>query len=211
MHSFSRSTILFLIAASGMALPAFAQDKKKEPKKPVAPASKPAKPAAKAPERKKGLDGLSDLPIPKGSPQKEIRFPVYSPDGKKTMYYRIGVAKWADDENIEMREMELQTFDAEGKQEYTVKLPDAVLNVPTNVITAKARVTIRDERMEVIANSLSYNMAAKTEDGKPDRVATLGGGVKMTIYDIDSVTGPRKKADGPQIEIEPIKDEPTTK
>ena len=59
MHSFSRSTILFLIAASGMALPAFAQDKKKEPKKPVAPASKPAKPAAKAPEQKKGLDGLS--------------------------------------------------------------------------------------------------------------------------------------------------------
>ncbi len=208
MNSFGRPTFLFLLAALAAApLESTAQDKKKDAKKPAPVAPKPAK----VEEKKKGIAGLGELPIPKGSPQKEIRFPVYSADGKKTTYYRIGVATWTDDENIEMREMELQTFNAAGKEEYVVKLPDAVLNVPTNVITAKAHVTIRDERFEIEANSLSYNMDAKTETGEPDRIATLGGGVKMTIFNSAALSGGKKKDDGPDIKIEPIKEEPIKK
>ena len=208
MNSFGRPTLFFLFAAIAAApLESIAQEKKKDAKKPAPVAPKPAK----VEERKKGIAGLGELPIPKGSPQKEIRFPVYSADGKKTTYYRIGVATWRDDENIEMREMELQTFNAAGKEEYVVKLPDAVLHVPTNVITAKAHVTIRDERFEIEANSLSYDMDAKTEAGEPDRIATLGGGVKMTIFNSATLSGNKKKDDGPDIKIEPIKEEPTKK
>lgn len=202
MNSFRKASFFFLSAALGMApLSVHADEKKKKPL--------PAKPPQ---EPKKGGGRIGDLPIPKGSPQKEIRFPVFSPDGQKKMYYRIGVATWTDEENIEMRNMELQTFGVDGKEESTVKLPDAVLHVPTNVITAKANVTISDERYEITAKSLSYNMDAKDDKGRPDRIATLGGGVKMIIFDTDETLAVKiKKGDGPNIDIQPLKDEPTKK
>ena len=199
MNSFRKATLFLLFAVVGIA-PASAQEKKKKPA-----VVKPT------PVVKKGGANFGELPIPKGSPQKEIRFPVFTAEGQKKMYYRIGVATWTDDENIEMRDMELQTYAADGKEESVVKLPDAVLHVPTNVITAKARVTISDERFEITAKSLSYNMGAKDEKGEPDRVATLGGGVKMIIFDTDSLAVGQKKGDAPKIEIEPLKDEPTKK
>lgn len=202
MHSFSRPSLIALLAVAVAAPVSLIGQDKKPAKKPVPAPAKPGKKEPAAPPAK-GTAGLSELPIPKGAPQKEIRFPVYSPDGNKTMYYRIGVATWVDDSNIEMREMELQTYSADGKEESLVKLPDAVLNVPTNTITAKAKITIRDDRFEITANSLSYNMDAKDEKNEPDRVATLGGGVKMTIFDTDSMI-PKKKSDAPAIEIEPI-------
>ncbi len=204
MNSFSRPS-LFALLAVGLAFPAVLSGQEKKPvKKPAA-----TKPAKKV-ENPKGPAGLSDLPIPKGAPQKEIRFPVYSTEGNKTMYYRIGVATWTDDENIEMRNMELQTYNAEGKEESLVKLPDAVLHVPTNVITAKAKISIRDERFEITANSLSYDMDAKDEQSKPDRIATLGGGVKMTIFNTDSMVDMKNKK-APEIEIEPLPQEPPIK
>lgn len=200
MNSFRKATLFLLFAVVGIA-PTSGQEKKKK-----APVVKPA------PAPKTGGANIGELPIPKGSPQKEIRFPVFNVEGQKKMYYRIGVATWTDDENIEMRNMELQTFSADGKEESAVKLPDAVLHVPTNTITAKANVTISDERFEITAKSLSYNMGAKDEKGQPDRVATLGGGVKMIIFDTDSLMSTdKKKSDGPKIEIEPLKDEPTKK
>ena len=200
MNTFRLTTLFLLFAVTGISS-ASAQEKKKK-----APVVKPT------PAPKTGGANIGELPIPKGSPQKEIRFPVFSVDGQKKMYYRIGVATWTDDENIEMRDMELQTYAADGKEESVVKLPDAVLNVPTNVITAKAKVTISDERFEITAKSLSYQMDAKDAAGKPDRVATLGGGVKMIIFDTDSLAnGEKKSGDAPKIEIEPLKDEPTKK
>jgi hypothetical protein len=210
MNSFSRPS-LFALLAVGVAIPVVLCGQDKKPaKKPVPAATKPTKKGEAPKEQPKGTAGLSDLPIPKGAPQKEIRFPVYSTDGNKTMYYRIGVATWTDDENIEMRNMELQTYNAEGKEESLVKLPDAVLHVPTNVITAKAKISIRDERFEITANSLSYDMDAKDEHNKPDRVAMLGGGVKMTIFDADSMVSPKNK-NAPEIEIEPLPPEPPKK
>ena len=205
MHSFRRPTLFFLVATLLLAVPsAWAQEKKKEPKKPAPAVARPVK------EKK---SPVGDLPIPAGAPQKEVRFPVYSPDGKKTMYYRIGVAtRLPDGENIAMTEMELQTYDENGKEESIVKLPDAILHTPTNVITAKAKILIRDERYEITANSLSYNMDAKAADGITlDRVATLGGGVKMTIFDTDLVKDAGKKSDGPEIKIEPLNKEPAKK
>jgi hypothetical protein len=209
MHSFLRPTLFFLVATiSFTAATLRGQEKKKEAKK-----TAPGKTAAAEPTPKPAGTNVGDLPIPSGAPQKEVRFPIFSPDGKKKLYYRIGVAtRMPDGENIVMSEMELQTYDENGKEESIVKLPDAILHTPTNVITAKAKILIRDERYEITANSLSYNMDAKTEDGKSaDRVATLGGGVKMTIFDTDAVMGPGKKNDGPEIKIEPLKDEPAKK
>jgi hypothetical protein len=210
MRSFNRTTLFALTAAICIpCIAAHAQDKKKAPKKPGSESKTPAKTPAEPP--KKGVAGLADLPIPKGSPQKEIRFPLYNSEGKKTTYYRIGLATWRDDENIDMKEMELQTFDADEKLDSTVKLPDAALNVPTETITALANVYIKDERFEITAKSLSYNMAAKNDKGEKDSEATLGGGVKMTIFNTDSLVGSTKKSDGPEIKIEPLKEEPTKK
>lgn len=200
MNTLRPATLFLLFAFTGIS-PADALDKKKKP-----PVVKPT------PAPKTGGANIGELPIPKGSPQKEIRFPVFTVDGKKKMYYRIGVATWTDDENIEMRDMELQTYAVDGKEESVVKLPDAVLNVPTNVITAKAKVTISDDRFEITAKSLSYDMDAKDAAGNLDRVAILGGGVKMVIFDTDSLkSGEKKSGDAPKIEIEPLKDQPTKK
>ena len=210
MHSFRSPTLFFLVAMIFLSAPsAWTQEKKKTPKKPAAAEGKPEKTPA---EKKSAVASLGDLPLPAGAPQKGVSIPIYSPDGTKTMYYRIGVVtRLPDGENIAMTEMELQTYDKTGKEESIVKLPDAILHIPTNVITAKAKVLIRDERYEITANSLSYDMNAKAANGEKDSVASLGGGVKMTIFDTDSLTDSGKKNDGPEIKIEPLNNEPAKK
>jgi len=146
----------------------------------------------KAGKKKSGKDGQPketgkmDIPVSKEHDAKGLKIPYFDGDGKKQMIFTIGVASRIDDERIGMVETQVETFDDEGESEMIIDLPKSELNVNTNVISTKKHVVIKREDFEISGETMEFNM--KTRRG------TLGGGVKMLIYNIDEELAPAPKA-----------------
>ena len=117
-----------------------------------------------------------DIPVSKDHDAKGLKIPYFDSEGKKQMVFTIGVASRIDDEHIGMTETQVETFDEEGESEMTIELPKSELNVNTNVITTKKHVVIKRDDFQITGETMEFNM--KTRQG------TLGGGVKMLIYNI---------------------------
>ena len=187
MRSFPKSltgSVVGMIAIGALAAGAFAQ--KKDDAKPKAKDKKEAaKPDAPKPEKdKSGKDdkaketGKMDIPVSKDHDAKGLKIPYFDGEGKKQMIFTIGVASRLDDEHIGMTETEVETFDENGEHEMTIDLPKSELNVNTSVITTKKHVEIKREDFSITGETMEFNM--KTKKG------TLGGGVKMLIYNLDN-------------------------
>ena len=171
-----------LIAAAMLAGGAFAQkkegekpkakDKKEEPKKPGEKADK----GKGSKDEKDGEPGKLDIPVSKDHDAKGLKIPYFDGDGKKQMVFTIGVASRIDEEHIGMTETLVETFNENGGSEMTIDLPKSELNVTTSVISTKKHVEIKREDFSITGETLEFNM--KTKRG------TLGGGVKMLIYNI---------------------------
>ena len=185
MHSFPKlpaGIIVSVIAAGALAGGAFAQ--KKDGEKPKAKDKKEAAAGSgeKADKSKGAKDdkaretGKMDIPVSKDHDAKGLKIPYFDGDGKKQMIFTIGVASRLDEEHIGMTETEVETFDENGEHEMTIDLPKSELNVTTSVITTKKHVEIKRRDFELTGETLEFNM--KTKRG------TLGGGVKMLIYNI---------------------------
>lgn len=166
----------------------------------VPPAEKPpGEPAAPPVPAAKEKDRL-DLPVPKGQPQKGLRIPIYSPDGKLMMSFQIGVAEVVDADHIKMGELRLETFKENGEHEFDINLPDSVFNAKTKELTSKAHVMVKRHDFEISGNSMTFNTETK--------VGTFGNGVKMVIYDARAAAGEEeKKPEIPAIEIKPAQEE----
>lgn len=156
-------------------------------------AGKPATPPAKEKDR-------LDLPVPKGQPQKGLRIPIHSPEGKLMMNFQIGVAEVVDADNIKMGELRLETFKENGEHEFDIDLPDSVFNAKSKELTSKAKVTVKRHDFEITSNSVTFNV--ETRSGK------FGDGVKMIIFDAraDEAEDDSKPA-VPTIEVQPAKEE----
>ena len=122
--------------------------------------------------------GKMDIPVSKDHDAKGLKIPYFDGDGKKQMIFTIGVASRIDEEHIGMTETEVETFDENGEHEMTIALPKSELNVTTSVITTKKHVEIKRDDFSITGETLEFNM--KTKQG------TLGGGVKMLIYNIQN-------------------------
>ncbi len=120
--------------------------------------------------------GKMDIPVSKDHDAKGLKIPYFDSEGKKQMVFTIGVASRVDDEHIGMTETQVETFDEDGESEMTIELPKSELNVNTNVISSKKHVVIKREDFQISGETMVFNM--KTRQG------TLGGGVKMLIYNI---------------------------
>ena len=187
MRSFPKSltaSVVGVIAISALAAGAFAQ-KKDDAKLKAKDKKEAAKPDAPKPEKDKGgkddkakETGKLDIPVSKDHDAKGLKIPYFDGDGKKQMIFTIGVASRLDDEHIGMTETEVETFDENGDHEMTIGLPKSELNVNTSVITTKKHVEIKREDFSITGETMEFNM--KTKKG------TLGGGVKMLIYNLDN-------------------------
>lgn len=202
MASFRNLLVILLAAGLGLTRLSASGQEKEQPKdaageKPAAAAAAPAD--AKKADVAKEKDRL-DLPVPKGQPQKGLRIPIYSPDGKLMMSFQIGVAEVVDADNIKMGELRLETFKENGEHEFDIDLPDSVFNAKTKELTSKAHVKIKRHDFEITGNSMTFNTQTK--------VGTFGDGVKMVIYDARAAAA---EADGkpavPAIELNPVKEE----
>jgi hypothetical protein len=194
MLSFRKIPLIVLAAGLGLIRMSAAAERAKDPV-----SDKPVAVEAKKPDAAKDRDRL-DLPVPKGQPQKGLRIPIYSPEGKLMMSFQIGVAEVVDADNIKMGDLRLETFKDTGEHEFDIELPDSIFNAKTKELISKAHVTIKRHDFEITGNSMTFN----TET----RVGKFGGGVKMVIYDARAAAGSTdEKPVIPAVEVTPLKEE----
>ncbi len=173
-------------------------DKKKE-------AAKRGDKKAKKPEAQDGETAAQEppkltIPIPVGHDSKGLKLPTYWPDGKTLkMVFNIGVGTRIDEDNVNMQDTEMQTYKEDGSPEMNIALPVSSLNLRTRVILTKQRVVITRDDFELSGNTMEFN----TET----RAGTLGGGVKMIIFNLDQEAAgddaPVEKSALPKVELPP--------
>lgn len=148
-----------------------ADDKKSDEKKPDAPFSNDApKP-----------QGKLSLPLPKGQDSKGIVIPYTDGTGKKSMVFRIGVGRRLDDENVNMNDLLIETYDEKGVQEMTIELPASHMNLSTRTIVGNETVTVKRSDFQLTGQTMEFN--TETKQG------WVKGNVKMIIYDLSDETG----------------------
>ena len=204
MRSF-RKPVLFAVLL-GMSVGGFAADAKKEKKE----AEKKKEAAKKAEKEKKKAEGEAkaakepaklSFPVPIGHDSKGLKLPTYWPDGKTMkMVFNIGIGTRVDEENVNMQETQVQTYQEDGSPEMDIALPVSSFNLKTRVISTQQKVVITREDFELSGNTMEFN----TET----RAGTLGGGVKMIIFNLDEETGdgdaaPAEKSALPKVELPP--------
>jgi len=187
MRSFPKLLAGFLVGVIAVGLlAAGALAQKKDGEKPKAKDKKEApKNAGDQADKDKGAKddkpketGKMDIPVSKDHDAKGLKIPYFDGDGKKQMIFTIGVASRIDEEHIGMTETEIETFDEKGEHEMTIELPKSELNVTTSVISTKRHVEIKRADFELTGETMEFNMKTK--------LGTLGGGVKMLIYNLDA-------------------------
>jgi hypothetical protein len=209
MRSSPKPAILALGAALGLQAVVGAAETAKDPKKPVTKPSKTEKkdPAAKTPggpkDAKPTAKGGTEMkiPVPKGEPQKSVKFPLYDADGFMEMRFEVGVATLINEEDVKMQKMRIEIFkkgeDGKPVPDMDLDLPDALLNQRTKDLTSKTFVHIKCKDYDVTGNSMKFNLET--------RQGTLGGGVKMIINDIENLGESEEKA---KVEFKPTTTEP---
>ena len=139
------------------------------------------------------------FPVPVGHDSKGLKLPSFGPDGKLKMVFNIGIGTRIDEDNVNMKDTQVQTFSEDGSPEMDIDLPTSSFNLKTRVISTKQRVVITRSDFELSGNTMEFN--TETREG------TLGGGVKMIIFNIDEETGgdaaPAEKSALPKIALPP--------
>jgi Lipopolysaccharide-assembly, LptC-related len=194
MRSFCK---LVLVAAFlGISASGFSADAKKE-KKGTDQKKEAPKKSAKKDDDKPGKEPTKlAFPVPIGHDSKGLKLPSFGPDGKLKMVFNIGVATRVDEENVNMQETQVQTFQEDGSPEMDIALPASSFNLTTRVISTKQRVVITRQDFELTGNTMEFN--TETRAGK------LGGGVKMTIFNLDTeTTDAAEKSALPKVALPP--------
>jgi hypothetical protein len=208
MRSF-RKPVLFAVLL-GVSVGGFAVEAKKEKKD----SGKKKETAAKADKNAKKADGEEDgkpakeptklaFPVPIGHDSKGLKLPSFGPDGKLKMVFNIGVGTRIDEENVNMKETQVQTFAEDGSKEMDIDLPASSFNLKTRVISTKQRVVITRDDFELSGNTMEFNTETRT--------GTLGGGVKMIIFNLDAedaegAATPEEKSALPKVALPPNDD-----
>ncbi len=144
------------------------------------------------------------LPLPKGEPQHTVKFPLYGSDGVLNYQFEMGVATLMDNDMVKMQKLRILSFkDDEANAGKRVKdldmdLPDAFLNQKTKDLTSEHAVNIESDNYHVTGQNMKFNLQT--------RQGTLGGGVKMIIYDMDKLNRGEKAS--PKVEIDSKKPAP---
>jgi hypothetical protein len=173
-----RKLIVLLLAAGSVGVSAFrilaANEPEKKKDAPVpAVETAPAAPVTPAPKEKKAKGRIS-IPLLKDHDSKGLRIPYYDLQGNLQMMFNIGVATRLDDDNVLMKEAQLDSYNEEGEPEMTIAIPTSTLNLETRVITSKTKTTIRRDDFALTGDTVEFN--TDTKEGK------LVGNVKMLIF-----------------------------
>ena len=200
MRSFRK--LVFLAACLALSAGGFAADAKKEKKdadkkkEAAKKAGKDAKkPDAEAKDKTPKEPQRMAFPVPVDHESKGIKLPTFWPDGQTPkMIFNIGSGTRIDEDNVNMKDTSVQTYKEDGSPEMDISLPTSSFNLKTRVISTKQDVLITREDFELSGHTMEFN----TET----RAGTLGGGVKMIIYNLDQETE-GEAAELPKVSLPP--------
>ena len=197
MRSFRK--FVFLAACLALSAGGFSADAKKEKKdadkKKEAAKKNAKKPVADGKEKPPKEPQIMPFPVPVGHDAKGVKLPTFWPDGQTLkMVFNIGIGARIDEDNVNMKDTSVQTYKEDGSPEMDINLPVSSFNLKTRVISTKQDVVITREDFELSGHTMEFN----TET----RAGTLGGGVKMIIYNLDQETD-GEAAELPKVSLPP--------
>jgi hypothetical protein len=128
---------------------------------------------AKKPEKPEGE--AFTVPIPVGHEAKGIKFPWYGEEGKLEMTFAIGTAKRLDDRYLEMKNLEVETYDESGASSLLIRLPRSVLDLSTRVLTADDEPVVSRSDFEITGDALEFDTRT--------RLSRFTGKTRMLIYE----------------------------
>jgi hypothetical protein len=116
-----------------------------------------------------------DLPVPIGHEVKGLRVPLRTSEGKMDMHLQMESATRLDDQNIEMRNVAIQTYDQQTeKPDVKIDLQTSVMNLDTNVIRSETPILVTRADFQLTGDAMEFN--SKTRQGRVFR------NVHMVIY-----------------------------
>lgn len=117
---------------------------------------------------------LSAVPLPIGHEAKGVVIPDYDGQGRLSNRFNAGIAKRIDTENIQLRDLKMNTFTPQQKPDLSIVMSDSVLNLKTRILTSPQHTTVKRADFEIVGDTIKFNTAT--------RQGTMTGNVKMTIY-----------------------------
>jgi len=119
-----------------------------------------------------------ELPVPIGHQVKGLRVPIRNEEGKMEMQFDMESARRLNDQDIEMHEATIQTYNLQtAKPDAKIELRTAVMNLDSNVIKTTDPVKISREDFVLTANGGEFN--SKLRQGR------VLGDVHLVIYNRD--------------------------
>ena len=125
------------------------------------------------------------VPIPVNHGAKGVKLPYRNADGKLEMIFCMESAFRADNDHLEMKQVKMETYGADGKPEMTIEMPSSTLDLSTRIVKSKEPVTIKRTDIEVTGETMEFD--TKTRSGK------ITGQVRLVIYNLNPGTEQDKK------------------
>ena len=121
-----------------------------------------------------------EIPVPMGHDSKGLHIPYFDGTGKRQMDFTISVASRIDEKNIRMTDMQVDTYNDEGKHDLKIDIPTSIYNSESSSITTNYHVKIAREDFVLFGESMIFYTITKQ--------GGLGGGVRMLIYNLKDET-----------------------
>ncbi len=140
-----------------------------------------AKPKKKKEKEKKEKSSSLQVPIPIGHSAEGVKLPDYGEDGQRLqMNFEIGSATRVTNDELEMKDLRIETFNEAGAAEMMILMPVSRLDLKSRVVSSVDPVTIRRADMELTGGNMSFD--TRTRRG------TFSGPTRMLIFNREEFT-----------------------
>jgi len=126
------------------------------------------------------------VPVPPGHDAKGLVIPYRDQNGVMQMRFTMDLGSRINEEQMAMKKLIIETFDATGNGEMTIDLPQSMLNLSTRVISTESGVMIKRSDFELSGQKMEFN----TET----RAGRVAGKVRMLIYNLENETNSPEEA-----------------
>ncbi len=117
-----------------------------------------------------------DIPVPINEDILGIRIPYYNEKGFLEMQLDARLARKTDEDHVALKDLKLSFFE-ENNNPMLIEMPQAVFDLPTNILSGDNGATIKRQDMDISARSIVLQTN--------DRLARFKGRIKMTILNFD--------------------------
>ncbi len=124
------------------------------------------------------------FPLPVGDSGKVLTIPEYSGTAQLLSQIMAMKATRISNELVQMKEMKMDLYHPDGKEDFHIILPTSVFNLETHIITSEEPVTVQTQDFELTGEKMEFNTV--------DRTGRLLGNVHMVIHNLKQAVGPQQ-------------------